>query len=276
MKVRIATLSENTASFGFIAEWGLSFLITTDDCQILFDTGFSTTAVQNAQALGIDLSTVDKIVLSHGHADHTGGLRDILKRVAKKVEVIAHPDMWTPKYTRLGGREFYIGIPFQREELESLGASFYLTKESMRLSSSMLTTGEIPMSTGYEKIDPEAFVMQKDSLTHDPIADDLAIVIDTEEGLIVVLGCAHRGVINTIYQAQRITGKKAIYAVIGGIHLFRAPSEQVERTIITLKEMKVKKIGVSHCTGFYASCRLAQEFGDDFFLSNAGSCLTLP
>ena len=276
MEVRIATLSENTANFGFLAEWGLSFLITTDNCQILFDTGLSTTAVHNAQVLGIDLSAIDKIVLSHGHADHTGGLRDVLKRIGKKVEVIAHPDIWASKYARLGEQEFYAGIPFQREELESLGASFNLTREPMHLGDGIMATGEIPMSTGYEEVDSNIFVRQGDSLYPDPLADDLALVIDTEQGLIVVLGCAHRGVINTLHHAQKLTGKKLIHTVIGGIHLFRASENQVEQTIRALKEMEIKKISVSHCTGFYASCRLAQEFGDIFSLNNAGSCFTLP
>lgn len=276
MEVRIATLSENSANFGFLGEWGLSFLIKTENCQILFDTGLSTTVVHNTRVLGIDLSIVDKIVLSHGHADHTGGLREVLKRTAKKVEVIAHPDIWASKYARLGEQEFYVGIPFQREELESLGASFNLTREPMHLGDGIMTTGEIPMSTSYEEVDPNIFVRQGDSLNPDPLADDLAIVIDTEQGLIVVLGCAHRGVINTLYHAQKLMGKKLIYAVIGGIHLFRSPAEQLERTVRALKEMEVKKIGVSHCTGFYASCRLAQEFGDIFSLNNAGSCFTLP
>ena len=218
MTVRIVTLSENTANFRFLAEWGLSFLITTDNCQILFDTGLSTTVVHNAQVLGIDLSDIDKIVLSHGHADHTGGLHEVLKRTGKKVEVIAHPDIWASKYVRLGEQEFYAGIPFQREELESLGASFNLTRQPMHLGDGIMTTGEIPMSTGYEEVDPNIFVKQGDSLYPDPLADDLAVIIDTEHGLIVVLGCAHRGVINTLHHAQKLTGKKLIHTVMGASH----------------------------------------------------------
>jgi len=275
VEVRIATLSENTANFGFLAEWGLSILVETNNLKILVDTGLSMSAVHNAQVLGIDLSTIDKIVLSHGHIDHTGGLREVLKRTGK-VEVIAHPDIWAAKYARLKEQEFYAGIPFQREELESLGASFNLTREPVSLGDGIMTTGEVPMSTSYEEIDPNIFVKREGKLYPDPLADDLSLVIDTEQGLIVIPGCAHRGIINTLLHAQKLTGKKLIHAVIGGVHLFRASENQVEQTVTALKEMGIKKLGVSHCTGFYASAHLARQFGDSFFLNNVGTCLTLP
>jgi len=275
MEIRITTLSENTANFGFLAEWGLSILIETTNLKILLDTGLSMSAVYNAQVLGIDLSTIDKIVLSHGHIDHTGGLREVLRRTGK-VEIIAHPDIWASKYAWLGEQEFYAGIPFRREELESLGASFNLTREPVRLGDGITTTGEIPMRTSYEEVDPDLFVEREGNLYLDPLADDLALVINTEQGLIVILGCAHHGVINTLRHAQKLTGQKLIHAVIGGTHLFRASENQIEQTVRALKGMGIKKLGVSHCAGFYASVHLAQEFGDVFFLNNAGTCLTLP
>jgi len=132
------------------------------------------------------------------------------------------------------------------------------------------------MSTSYEEVDPDIFLKREGNLYPDPVADALALVIDTERGLIVILGCAHRGVINTLHHAQKLATKKLIHTVIGGIHLFRASESQLEQTVRDLKGMGIKKLGVSHCAGFYASARLAQEFGDTFFLNNAGTCLTLP
>jgi 7,8-dihydropterin-6-yl-methyl-4-(beta-D-ribofuranosyl)aminobenzene 5'-phosphate synthase len=244
---------------------------------ILMDTGLSSTAMHNAQLLGIDLPTVDRIVLSHGHADHTGGLREVL-RIKKEVEVIAHPDIWTSKYTRRDKqtRERYIGIPFSQEELENLGARFNLTREPAHISEHTVTTGEIPMVSEYECVEDNLFIKKGGLLCQDPLADDLALVIDAEFGLVVVLGCAHRGIINTLRHAQKLTGKKPVYAAIGGAHLIRASEERVAKTIDALKEMGIKKLGISHCTGFPAQARLLQEFGDKFFLNNAGTRITLP
>lgn len=277
MEVRITTLSENTANFGFLAEWGISILIEVDGMKILVDTGLSFSAVHNAKLLGVDLSTIDRIVLSHGHVDHTGGLRDVLK-IKGEVEVIAHPDVWTPKYVRRDekSQEQYIGIPFSREELESRGARFNLSREPIYITDNVLTTGEIPMLSSYERVETNLFVKENDTLCQDPLADDLALVIDTDFGLVVILGCAHRGIVNALRQAQQLTGKELVYAVIGGTHLYRASKERIEKTIVDLKKMGVQRLGVSHCTGFHAAARMAQEFEGVFFLNNAGTCFTLP
>ncbi len=277
MEIKITTLSENTATYGFLAEWGLSILIEVDGLRILMDTGLSFSAVHNAQLMGIDLSTIDRIVLSHGHADHTGGLREVLK-IKGAVDIIAHPNVWTSKYTRRDGQteEQYIGIPFSREELESRGARFNLTREPVHISDNVMTTGEIPMLSGYEETEDNLFTKEGGVLQPDKLADDLALIIDADFGLVVILGCAHRGIVNTLRHAQNITGKELVYAAIGGTHLFRASNERIEQTIADLKETGIQRLGVSHCTGFRASARLAQEFEDAFFLNNAGTRFTLP
>jgi len=277
MEIKITTLSENTANYGYLAEWGLSILVEVDETRILVDTGFSFSAVYNAQLMGIDLATVDRIVLSHGHPDHTGGLRDVLK-IRGGIEVIAHPDIWAPKYVRrdVKTQEHYSGIPFSREELESRGARFNLVKEPTHITEQVMTTGEISMFSGYEEIERNLFVKEAGVLHPDPLADDLALIIDTDFGLVVILGCAHRGIINTVRHAQKLTGKELVHTVVGGTHLFRASEERLERTTADLKEIGVQRLGVSHCTGFRASARLAQEFEDMFFINNAGTRITLP
>ncbi|MFC1864749.1 MBL fold metallo-hydrolase [Chloroflexota bacterium] len=277
MEIKITTLSENTANYGYLAEWGLSILIEVDESTILMDTGFSFSAVHNAQLMGIDLSKIDCIVLSHGHVDHTSGLRDVLK-IRREVKIVAHPDIWIPKYVRRDGerREQHNGMPFTSEDLESHCARFNLVREPVYIAEHILTTGEIPMLLDYEEIENNLFVKEAGMLRPDPLADDMALIIDTDFGLVVILGCAHRGMINTLRHAQNLTGKELVYAVIGGTHLFRASEERMERTIADLKETGVQRIGVSHCTGFRASARLAREFEDMFFLNNAGTRLTLP
>ena len=277
MKIKITTLSENTADLGFLAEWGLSMFIEADGQKILFDTGAGIAALSNAPLLGVELAAVDRIVLSHGHRDHTGGLREVLRQVGREIEVVAHPDIWTSKYTSFRGRAVqYSGVPFRRELLESLGARFRLTAEPVRLSEHVFTTGEIPMLSDYEEIDSGLFDEKSGEMLPDELADDLAIVIDADFGLVVILGCGHHGIINTLRRAQQITGKEMVYAAIGGTHLLNADRERLEKTAADLKAMGVQYLGVSHCTGFEASAYLAQEFGSRFFLNNAGTVLTLP
>jgi 7,8-dihydropterin-6-yl-methyl-4-(beta-D-ribofuranosyl)aminobenzene 5'-phosphate synthase len=276
MEVRITTLSENTATFGFLAEWGLSILVEANDKKILVDCGMSISAAHNAQILGVDLSSIDCIVLSHGHPDHTGGLREVLK-ITGEVEVIAHPDIWAEKYVQPGPDEIrYAGVPFVRTELEGLGARFNISKESVRVADNIMTTGEIPMQTAYEHIDDNILVKKNGILGPDPVADDNALIINTDFGLVVILGCAHRGIVNTLLHARRLTGNDQVFAAIGGIHLFRVSGDRIDQTIKDLREMGIVKLGVSHCTGFFALSRLAHEFKDTFFLNNAGMQFALP
>ena len=277
MSIQITTLSENTAGkVNLIAEWGFSILIETDAQKILFDTGRSFSAACNVITLGIDLSRLDKIVFSHGHADHTGGLLDILKIVKDGVEVIAHPDIWAAKYVKQPEEaEKYAGVPFPKEAAETLGASFNLTKEPVWISENIVTSGEIPMITEYEKIDPVVYVRDKGELEPDPLWDDQALFLKSEKGLIIILGCAHRGIINTIRHAQKLTGLESIYAVIGGTHLISASPERMDSTIVELLSFGVQKLGVSHCTGLPASAILAHTFGEAFFFNNAGTRINL-
>ncbi|MBL0717113.1 MAG: MBL fold metallo-hydrolase [Desulfosarcina sp.] len=276
MSFHITTISENTAmAGGLLSEWGLSILIETKGMKILFDTGQSVSAAYNANVLGIDLSLLDKIVLSHGHFDHTGGLRYVLKQIDKKIPVLAHPDVWDLKYGLQPGMDAhrYIGIPYKKKELEKSGADFILNKEPVWLADNIVITGEVPMTTEYEQIDQGLFVKQGDRFVPDKLLDDRSIILKTAKGLLVIAGCAHRGIINILQYVQELTGEERIHAVIGGIHLFRASIEQRERTIEAFKKMKVEKIGVSHCTGLDASFRIAHEFKENFFFNNTGNIL---
>ena len=278
MALRITTLSENTAAMGdYLAEWGLSVLIETDDAMILLDTGTSISAVHNAETLGIDLSRVDKIVLSHGHYDHTGGLREVLRRMRKEVEIIAHPDIWQSKYFRSEGKpDRHIGIPFQREKLESSGARFRLTREPIKITENVWTTGEVPMVTEYETIDTSLFIKQGSDFQPDPVLDDQALIVKTEPGLVIILGCAHRGMINTIYHAREITGIREVQAVIGGSHLVGASEERLWQSIAAIRESGVQKLGLCHCTDLPVISLLAQEFGENFIFNKAGTRLEFP
>ena len=278
MEIRITTLSENAVSGrprGLLGEWGLSILVEKDDRKILLDAGASISAARNGSLLGINWDRIDAIVLSHGHYDHTGGLREVLTRIRKQVQVIAHPDVFGAKFTQISKDESpkYIGIPFQKTELESLGANFQLTSKPVWLSENVVTSGEIPMITDFETVDPGLYVRESGEMIPDSLRDDQALFIKTGQGLVVILGCAHRGTINTLHHARNVTGVERIYSVIGGTHLIRASKTQLELTIAALKALGVQRLAVSHCTGMPAAVQLAQEFGPGFLFNNSGSMI---
>jgi 7,8-dihydropterin-6-yl-methyl-4-(beta-D-ribofuranosyl)aminobenzene 5'-phosphate synthase len=286
MTVRITTLTENTASWlHLLAEWGLSMLVETEDCILLSDTGTSSVAAYNANAMGVDLSRVERVVFSHGHFDHTGGLLDVLRLMKKDVEVIAHPDIWAEKYYfnrqkkvcfyNPADRYEYIGVPYARQEAEKFGAHFNLTREPVWITDSIVTSGEVPMVTDYETIDPDLYVREDGEFKHDPLRDDQSLFIKSDKGLVIIAGCAHRGIVNVVNHARQLTGVDDVYAVIGGTHLAPASPERVRLTVADLKRVGVQKVAASHCTGLPAACVLAREFGDDFIFNNAGTWVTI-
>ncbi len=277
MDIRITTLSENTAGRpDVLSEWGLSILIETGETGVLLDAGASISIAQNIDLLGVDLRKINKIVLSHGHFDHTGGLPMLLGKMKHEVEIIAHPDIFAIKYNRRENKpDRYIGMPYQRQLLESLGARFTFSRNPVSLTDSIMTTGEIPMTVDFEKIDSHLFVKTEEGWKPDPLLDDLALLVKSLSGLIVILGCAHRGIINTLNQARKVAGINKIQMVLGGSHLVDAADEQIWQTISSLNEMGVKKLGVSHCTGMRATLLLAQTYGDDFIFNNTGNIIRL-
>ena len=284
MGIRVSVLSENIAGTdGIMGEFGWSVLIEVDGQKILFDTGPGISAWYNAGRMGIELGQVNKIVLSHSHHDHTGGLREILRCMpGKEVDVIAHPHIWAMRYNRKDDKDKYMGMPFRRQELESMGACFKLVTRPLKLSENAMTSGEVAMTIGFENESVPAFggkgryMIDGSEIKADAILDDMAIIVKTEDGLVVVLGCAHRGVINTIYHARNITGVEKIHAVLGGAHLISESGGRIEKTIAALKEFDGIKLGLCHCTGLKAITRMAQAFGERFFFCNAGTTHELP
>lgn len=274
--VKITVLVENTVGLpaGLVGEWGLALLVETGGKTILFDTGGRGNIVANAQALGVDLKKVDALVLSHGHFDHTGGIREFL-RVRGRLPVYIHPDLFAPHYSAQP-RERYIGVPFRREELESLGAEFAEIREPKEIAPGLWVSGEVPRKTAFEKGDVNLFCLEGGQKVPDPFRDDMSLYCVTEEGLVVILGCAHAGVVNIVEYARQVTGKDRVYGIIGGTHLGPVPKEQKEATIAYLKELNLSFLAANHCTGLPMMAYLSAAFGSVFHFAPAGTTFTLP
>jgi 7,8-dihydropterin-6-yl-methyl-4-(beta-D-ribofuranosyl)aminobenzene 5'-phosphate synthase len=283
MFVKATVLSENTVyGHGGVAEHGWAVWLETLSRNVLFDTGQGKVLLHNAHLFSIDLSTVRAICISHHHYDHTGGLLAALQAMrggstGTGVPIYAHPDLFKKSYSIPPGKKpRHIAMPFTRAALEGTGALFRLEFSWREIEYGVYMTGEVPRHTGFEKGDPELKHHDDDgALVVDPVLDDQALVVDTPEGLFVVLGCSHAGVVNVLNHIVEQTGCSRIHTVIGGTHLKPAGEEQISKTIDALQTFDVARLGVSHCTGLEAARQMAQAFGDRFFTCNVGTVIEL-
>jgi 7,8-dihydropterin-6-yl-methyl-4-(beta-D-ribofuranosyl)aminobenzene 5'-phosphate synthase len=251
--VKITTLVNNTMPRPLRSEHGLSFWIEYAGRNILFDTGQTDAIVHNAELLDIDLSQTDMIVLSHGHYDHTGGLKAVLES-APNANVFLHPDAPKLRYSHPPGKppkdvSMPAGACDTIAELFPKGRVFY-TAQPTRIAANIQVTGAIPRMTDYEDTGGP-FYLDEHRCQADLLTDDQALLLETAKGLVVVLGCAHAGLINTLEYAGQLTGLP-IYAVIGGMHLRAASENRIEKTMEALQKYHPEIVAPCHCTGDWA------------------------
>jgi 7,8-dihydropterin-6-yl-methyl-4-(beta-D-ribofuranosyl)aminobenzene 5'-phosphate synthase len=273
MQFTITTLIENAVAQGgksLLAEHGLSFYIEAGDRRILFDTGQNLAISNNARELGIELNQIDIAVLSHGHYDHTGGLQSLLE-CNSNFTLYAHPDVFNQKVKQQNDGYKYIGIPLDKSAIEKFGVTVKLDKNAVEILPGIMTSGEIPLINDFEAVESGFFIKKDRVVNPDTLADDQALILDTEKGLVVLLGCSHRGVINTLTHVTHLTGKRKIHAILGGLHLGKATEGKLRKIMDHLHTYGLEKIGVGHCTGPRAFLGLANEFADRVYLNTVGN-----
>ncbi len=271
MKAKV--LCDNSV-FGFnnvLAEHGWSIHLETQAGNFLMDTGTGQTIVGNAEILGMDFTKLDGIIFSHHHVDHTGGLAKVLKKTGP-IPVYSHFQLFKSSYSLYdNGKKTYLGIPYSQACLEGLGATFSFNKAPMEIAPKIWLTGEVPRVTSYEKGDTDQVVLNGNSLVQDSLLDDQSVIIESDSGLVILLGCAHAGLINILKHAIQMTNTNKIHAIIGGTHLGMVTADQCEATIDELMSFDIDFIAASHCTGIEACIDIAKKFGHRFLACKVGS-----
>ncbi len=270
--VQITVLVENTCmSPGLIAEHGIAFWIDTGSHYLLFDTGQGKALQHNARRMNINLSLVDTIALSHGHYDHIGGL-GVAVNAADHPRIFAHPDIMQLKFSkdRSGFSREVSFISLLEELTKNNGSLFNFNKEMTNPCDGFMLTGEIPRITDFEDTGG-AFYLDENGQTPDPLMDDQALFFETKEGTVILSGCAHSGIVNTLEYVSKLTGNKKIHAVIGGFHLVKASPYRIEKSIEAFKQYGVQQIGLGHCTGMNAIVEFWKAFPNQCFHCTAGT-----
>jgi 7,8-dihydropterin-6-yl-methyl-4-(beta-D-ribofuranosyl)aminobenzene 5'-phosphate synthase len=281
---RAMPLKDMEVKNSILAEHGFSSVVTTTSGEssrsMLFDFGFSEKgAAFNAEALSLDLSAIEVSALSHGHLDHVGGMKELVKFAGKKgMDLVLHPEAFrNPRYLKITEDLKVMFPPFTREKAEGAGLKLVETKEPYPLlDGDVIFLGEIPRVTDFEKGAPGFFYQKNGEEQVEDFIDDTAIVANIKgKGLVVLSGCAHSGIVNTVKYAKEVTGVDKVFAVMGGFHLSGMDMESVIKpTTKGLKELNPTYVIPTHCTGRIAMLQMEREMPDKFIVNMAGTKLT--
>jgi 7,8-dihydropterin-6-yl-methyl-4-(beta-D-ribofuranosyl)aminobenzene 5'-phosphate synthase len=279
-RVRVTILVEDSdGQPNLVAKHGLSILIETASAdsksRILMDTGPPPdVALHNANLMKLDIRSLDAIVISHGHYDHTGGLIQILRSIARPTPVVAHPLVFAPKFAYKPKLSF-IGAEFDHESVRDAGGVLLIARNSVRIATGVIASGEIPRETDFEKV--EGFwTITNGHFVQDLITDDQSLVINIrEKGFVIISGYAHAGIINTVRNAQKMAGTHDIYAIIGGFHLADASGKRIEATLDHFLRVQPKRLHPCHCTGSRAINRFVESFRERVAAVRTGDTIEL-
>lgn len=278
MTVQLDIVCENTVGRPISAcgEHGFACLLQTPAGRWLFDTGSGATLLTNLAALDLDVRNLDGIILSHGHYDHCGGLLNLLRTTGPR-RIYAHPGIFSERFWQGQHEQRNISLPFSRDDLEDAGAEFVFMQEFAELAPGVFFSGEIARSTAQEMGDPHLVTRSDtgDAWTTDTFADDAALAMETAKGLVILLGCAHAGLINTVEWFRHKLDQPRIHAIVGGTHLGPASDEQFAATVEYLSMLEFDRLGVSHCTGQIRSAQLHAKFPNKVFFASVGTTVKI-
>jgi 7,8-dihydropterin-6-yl-methyl-4-(beta-D-ribofuranosyl)aminobenzene 5'-phosphate synthase len=289
IETSVTVVIDNTTVEPSLAkQWGLSFWIEAGEARILLDCGASSSFLRNARALGLSLDALDVIVLSHGHYDHTGTLAQVLA-AAPSARVVAHPGALSPRYNlEKTGKRRPIGLP--EPSLEALRRALERTTWALapaEVSPGVWVSGPVPRRHQLELAEP-AFFLDQACTMHDEVVDDQALWIETPGGLVILSGCAHAGVMNTVEHVRAVVAERApaqptersgpapakVRAVLGGFHLLQAKKDRLEATATCLESLDLEVCAPCHCTGKRATDLLRERLGDVFVEIGSGARLS--
>jgi len=262
-RLRITLLVDHSSARPDLeTEHGLSFLVEADDQVVLFDAGATKAAFRNAERLGTPWRRISRIILSHGHWDHTGGLVPFLQALPE-AEVYLHPRAMAPKYSLHPDKPVRtLSMPQEVQALlQARMNRLHWSTAPMRLGKGIGLTGPI-LRRHPEETYSGPFYLDPEGREPDPLEDDQALWITTQQGIVLVLGCAHAGVANTLDHLRVLTGKKSTLAVVGGFHLSAAPEARIQSTLRALQKANVQRVAPVHCTGPTATTALQEAYGD--------------
>jgi 7,8-dihydropterin-6-yl-methyl-4-(beta-D-ribofuranosyl)aminobenzene 5'-phosphate synthase len=270
-KIHISILVDNKAKTDLIKEHGFSIWIEVSDHIILFDTGQGQTLIHNSASLGCDLSLADALILSHGHYDHTGGVPYVLKH-NPSIKIYCHSHVVHTRYViRDGAVPKDISMP-QMAKSAILGlptGQVCWIAHPERIYPNIGLSGHIPQSHPLENTSGP-FYLYPEGTRQDTLEDDMAMWIQSDRGLVIITGCCHSGLINTVNHIRRISGQEKISAIIGGFHLAHASLQRLETTCHALKEWNVDTIIPCHCTGDEAAAFMQKELVGKVVQGHAG------
>jgi 7,8-dihydropterin-6-yl-methyl-4-(beta-D-ribofuranosyl)aminobenzene 5'-phosphate synthase len=288
-KLRVTVIAEDSVLYEspYLGQHGVSFLVTSErqgaTKNVLVDVAQNPSALlENMRMMDITPASIDAVVLTHCHYDHTQGLTRVLKEIEKRdIPIIAHPDIFRlnfisdPHLRHVGVME-----ADKRANIEESGGTLYLTKGPLEIMPGLLTTGQVERTTDFEEVGISLFTIEDEEVKPDLMLDDISVIASVKgKGLVIITGCSHAGIVNITKQAIKVTGTRKIHGIIGGLHLIEAMGAaeiRIKKTAQALKEYDPDWVYAGHCTGFKAQVELYTTFEDRFSPLHTGMIIEVP